>query len=305
MTLVFFEEENVDDRSVPQPEGAPKRINSFSTILTAILTPEHAFSDPEIFSTRRIVVFGYILIAATVGMLLTTMFHQNDVMRELSIRVSDRQVERFMTGADEDELADAKAAASGRISGKRNIAAALLSSGFSAAVSTFLYVIEVWIILVLASPFFGAAEDPLDGKAHRRSSYLAYYVAVPYGLNVLVTGIIFLFKDPASIGNVLTLADYNRVTNVSFNLVSLFKMPDIHPMFRYLLDSLTNPFYLWGLVILFFGGKAVLRIKDSSRMIALVIVLVVVLALQNWLFDAIGRAVSNSPAAGFRSEVEL
>ena len=273
--------------------ATPKPMNVFTAVAAAILTPEQAFHDSHIFSPRRIVVFALIVVAATCGALLTSRFHQNDTMRELSYQMSDRQIERFMTGMTEAELAEAKVRAREQISGSQGLWMRFVTSGITTGTSMFLYIIEIWVVILLASPFFGAVEDPIDGKKHKRSSYLAYYAAVPSGLNILATGIIFLLKDPASIDNVLTLEEYSRVTDLSFNLVSLFGTLDVHPLLKYLLDNLTNPLYLWGLAILYFGGRTVLRINGTSKMLMLVGVLVAVLALQSWLFVIISEAIGS------------
>lgn len=266
----------------------PRRRNVFASIGDALLVPDKAFTNDAIYTSRRVVIFAVIFVLAAVGVILTSQFHQNEVMWELSYQLSADRLENMLAGATEAELAEAKREIREQISGGDLQWLSHLSAVISTGIFSFLYVIEIWVILILAAPFFGADEEPLDGKKHKRSNYLAWYAAVPYGLTALSTGIILLFKDPASIGNVLTLQEYTRATDISFSLMSLIGTPDVHPLLRYLLVSLTNPIYLWGIVVIFLGSAVVLRIKEASKRFGLVAVVVGILALQTWLFEAIG-----------------
>lgn len=281
-----MEETNTPDQT---PEPKPRRKNTFAAIADALLVPEKAFADPATFTARRIILFLLIFVTAVTGVLLTNRFHQNQVMHDLSYQMAERQIERLMSSASEEEIAAAKEAARDQIDSGQTAWIGYITAGITTGLFAYLYVLEIWVILILAAPFFGADEEPLDGKKHKRSNYLAFFAAIPYGLNALATGIILSFKDPSTIGNVLTLEEYTRQTDLSFSLVSLFGTPDIHPLLRYLLVNLTNPIYLWGLVVLFLGGRAVFKIKENSKLVGLVGVVFVILALQTWLFEAIGK----------------
>jgi hypothetical protein len=94
-------------------------------------------------------------------------------------------------------------------------------------------------------------------------------------------------RNPDAAANALTLADYRSLAEVKLDLYSLLGPLGIPPFFASIAKMLTDPFFLWTLAILWFGGKEVYRVKLSGAVL-LSFLIVIVLSLQAALFARIG-----------------
>jgi len=165
-------------------------------------------------------------------------------------------------------------------------------SGFMTAVGIafsglgfLLVALETWLVSLVAAQFFGGQEERTDG---RRSSWLLFLVAfVPLALRKLAAGVVMSLRDPAAASNALTLTDYQALSTVRFDLVSLLPFGRAHTFLGFAGRLLSDPFVLWTFAILCLGGREVFRIRTRGAL-GLCAVLLVVLALQARLFSAVG-----------------
>ena len=262
-----------------------KKGNLFTETYKALITPDTAFSEGSVFTVPRIAVLALIIVAVTAGAILSLTFHQNETMRTLTIEESTRRIERMMASAPEEARQEAYRRANEQLN-RQGLSFQIVFGVIFGAGIWLIVLVEAWFLAIILLQFLGGEEQSLDEKKHRRSFYLASYALIPLALQELIKGVILVFKDPAEIGNVLTLAEYGEATEVSLSLLSLFDLSELPGIIEYLVYNLTNPFFLWALVVGLFGGVAIYRVKAGKMSIALAVI-VVLFGLQAQLLNLI------------------
>ena len=256
-----------------------------SPALRAIFAPERAFEETDTFLVPRVFLFFIIIIPVFAGGILSAQFHNNEVLKTLTIMSVDRRIDRIMGDAPEEDKERARARALGPRQSEHLPPLAILGLAAGSLVWIAL-IFELRLFGILLMQFFGGEEAQLDGKKHRRSLYLASYALIPVAFQEAVRGIILSFKDPQNIGNVLTIEKYREATGLSMSLLSLFELSAIPRFAEYIALSLTNPFYLWALAIALLGGHSVYKIK-TFKMAAALAIIIIFLSLQNQLIDTV------------------
>jgi len=120
-------------------------------------------------------------------------------------------------------------------------------------------VLELWLLGLIATQFFGGQEERgADGL--RPSLGLFFAASLPLALRRLLTGIVAAVRSPDAALNALTLSEYREAAAVRLDLLSLAGVRDAAPLVAAFLRPLTDPFVLWAIVILVLGGREVYRL---------------------------------------------
>ena len=251
----------------------------------ALIAPDRSFGRENLFTVSRFLLFGLIFALVFAGSVLTQKFMQNETMQTLSIAETTRRIEKMMANAPKERRDEAIQRAIQTQSSGRLSVMMVVRLVFGPAI-WLAFVLEVWFLGIILMQFFGGEEKPVGTKKHRRSLYLALYGVAPLAFQALIRGLVYFFKDPTAIGNVLTLDEYMEAAEVSFSLIALLGIGGLAGFAKYLAHNLTNPFCLWALAVAFFGGRSVFAVR--SRKIALaVFVIFVLVGLQGRLFTMI------------------
>ncbi len=149
-------------------------------------------------------------------------------------------------------------------------------------------VIELWLLGLIATQFFGGQEE--RGADGRRPSLGLFLVAsLPLAFRRLLAGVVMALGSTDAAANALTLSEYRRAVAVRFDLLSLAGVRDPAPFVAAFLRPLTDPFVLWALVILVLGGREVYRLPLKGA-VGQALLLVAVAGLQAWLLGRAGIA---------------
>jgi hypothetical protein len=148
-----------------------------------------------------------------------------------------------------------------------------------------LSVIELWLLGLIATQFFGGQEERgADGLRPSLGLFIA--ASVPLAVSRFLAGIVAALRGPEAAMNALTLTDFRAAAAVRFDLLSLAGLRDPASFVAAFVRPLTDPFVLWAIVILLLGGREVFRLPMKGA-VGQVLVLVAVAGLQSWL---LGRA---------------
>ena len=248
----------------------------------ALILPDTAFKGDRLYSSPRAPLFLVLFLLVLTGAAFTVRFHQNDTRRLLVEAENMRRLSSMMENVpQEGRDAMLERASSNRVA----LAAALIAGLVFGSLSWLLLSFEIWLLNILLMQFLGGEESPIAQKKHRRSQYLSLYCLIPLGLQELLKGVVFFFKDANAIENVLTLQEYNAATRVSFSLITFFGIGELDGLVGFLLHGITNPFFLWVFLIAIFGGRSIFRIGTGKMVISLVITFTLI-GVQNQLLGA-------------------
>lgn len=254
------------------------------SVWRALVRPDLGFQDTVKPAAIPLLLLALFLTYCA-GERLVAGYYQNPYMSSLAVLEVQSRIDAVMFGAPPEARERAKDQMLGSLLGASSRLFRSVSIVASSAVFLLL-VLEAWLIHAVLSQFFGAQEERL--ATGTRPSQLLFLVAfLPLSFRKLVEGLLMALKDPATAANALTLAEYRRLSRVSFSLLDRLTLNGLPAVPMYLLRSLTDPFFLWTLLILILGGREVYRVTlRSSAVMGLFIVALI--ALQAALLQSIG-----------------
>jgi hypothetical protein len=267
---------------VARPQRAASR---WGTLAAAIFVPDRAFAGggAERIPKAGVCILVFLLVVA--GARLGAGTELTPQSQSLAMAEFDARFGSFFSGAPASVQAQARermgAAALGSSSGLAlAFTIALRGAGFV------LSVIELWLLSLIATQFFGGQEERgADGRRLSLGLFLA--ASVPLAVSRLLAGIVAALRSPEAAMNARTLSEFRAAAAVRFDLLSLAGARDPAPFVAAFVRPLTDPFVLWAIVILLLGGKEVFRLRMKGA-VGQVLVLVAVAGLQSWLLGKAG-----------------
>jgi hypothetical protein len=250
----------------------------------ALLRPDRVFAGREIYRLSKIFLVLSLFVVYVTGERLVQGFFQNEHAKTLALLEVDTRMGGLLQNAPAQVQDQMRGQMVDSILGSRSgimTAVSIVASGGG----FLLVLLEMWLVSMVASQFFGGQEERHSGG---RPSWTLYLIAFfPLALRKLCAGIVMSFRNPEAAANALTLADYRSLSAVRFDFFSLVPWGHVNAFIAAVARMLTDPFFLWSLAIMCFGGKEVYRFSLKSAAF-LSLVLVLVLGLQAALFVRIG-----------------
>jgi hypothetical protein len=237
---------------------------------------------------KLLLVVALFLVYVT-GERLVQGYYQNTHAKTLAILEADSRMGGFLQNAPSQVQAQVRGQMLDSVLGARS---GLMTSVSIAAsgVGFLLVLLELWLVSTVASQFFGGQEER---RGKDRASWPLFLVAfAPLAMRKLLGGILLSLRNPDIAANALTLTDYRRLSEIRFDLFSLLvgtAPAGVPAFFTALARSMSDPFFLWTLAILCYGGREVYRVPLRSAVL-LSLVLVITLSLQTALFVRAGLA---------------
>ncbi len=250
----------------------------------ALFRPDRGFAGPEVYRLPKLVLVLSLFLVYITGERLVQGYYENSHAKTLSLLEADARLGGLMQNAPSKVRARVRGQMLDSILGRQSGVMTAATIAFS-GVGFLLVLLELWVVSVVVSQFFGGQEERHGGA---RPSWTLFLVAfVPLALRKLAAGIVMSLRNPDAAANALTLADYRRLSAARFDLVSLLPFGDGRGFLESAARIVTDPFFLWSLAILCLGGREVFRIPLKSAA-ALCLVLVAVLALQDTFLAGMG-----------------
>jgi hypothetical protein len=256
----------------------------FVTLPLAMVRPDRAFKDQSAHRLPKALLVLLLFLVYVTGMRLVQGYYENPQAKMLAIQDVSSRMSGLMESAPTEVQDQTRGQMLDSILGQRSGIMTSVSIAFSGIVFL-LVVVELWLVSSVASQFFGGQEER---RGKDRDSWTLFLIAfIPVALRKLAEGIVMSLRDPEAAGNALTLADYRRLSAAHFDLSSLLSLGFSNPFLAAMGRFLTDPFFLWAWVILWFGGREVYHIPLRSA-VFLSLILVLVLGLQTALLARIG-----------------
>jgi hypothetical protein len=259
-------------------------MRAHASLPSALIRPDRAFAGREISRLPKVFLILSLFVVYVAGERLVQGYYQNEHAKTLALLEVDTQLGGLLQNAPTQVQDQMRGRLVDSILGSRSgvmTAVTIVGSGCG----FLLVLLETWLVSMVASQFFGGQEER-HGRG--RPSGTLYLVAfIPLALRKLCAGIVMAFRSPDAAANALTLADYRALSAPRFDFFSLLPLGQGNAFLVALARMLTDPFFLWTLAIICFGGREVFRFPLRSAAF-LCLVLVVVLGLQAALFARIG-----------------
>jgi hypothetical protein len=273
-----------ENARIARPRRAASR---WGTLAAALFVPDRAFAGggAERIPKAGACVLVFLLVVA--GARLGAGAELTPQSQSLATAEFDARFGSFFNGAPARVQAQAR---------ERMGSAALGSGGGPALALTIalrgagfvLSVIELWLLSLVATQFFGGQEERgADGLRPSLGLFLA--ASLPLAVSRLLAGVVAALRGPEAAMNALTLSEFRAAAAVRFDLLSLAGVRDPAPFVAAFVRPLTDPFVLWAIVILLLGGREVFRLPMKGA-VGQVLVLVAVAGLQSWLLGKAGIA---------------
>jgi hypothetical protein len=256
-------------------------------IARALVEPDRAFSDPRSGRMPKAALLACLFIACLAGERLASGFYRNAHATSLAILEVDARLSGLMANAPAEAQARAREQMLSAILGDRSTLLAAVSITASGLVCI-LVLLEMWLVLSVVSQFFGGQEERTR-LADRPSFTMLSIAFIPLALRRLALGVVQTFQSPEAASNALTLAEYRARSAVRLDLWSLLQVNGVPEFLAAAARMLSDPFFLWTLAIIAFGGRAVYRMPLRSSILQ-VLILVALLSLQAAGLKAIGLA---------------
>ncbi len=259
----------------------------WANLAAALVVPDRAFAGAraERFPKAGAFLLAFVLVVA--GARLGAGTELNPLSRTLALAEFDARFGSLFNGAPAEVQANARQRMGGAVLGSSGgfmLALTLALRGAAFALS----VIELWLLGLIATQFFGGQEERgADGL--RPSLGLFAAAALPLALRRLLEGVVQSVRSSEAAMNALTLSDYRAAVAVRFDLLSLAGVRNLPSFVTAFLRPLADPFVLWTLVVLVLGGRAVFRVPLKGA-IGMVVVLLAIAGLQTWLLGRAGLA---------------
>ena len=250
----------------------------------ALVRPDRTFASREIYAIPKVLLILSLFVLYVAGERLVQGYYQNAHAKTLALLEVDSRMGGFLQNAPAQVQRQARDQMLDSILGRRSAMMTAFGIAFS-GVGFLLVLLESWIVSAVACQFFGGQEEK-TGRG-RPSGTLFVVAWFPLALRRLLSGIIMSLRSPDAASNALTLADYRKLSAVRFDLYSLLRLPNLGPFLSAIATMVTDPFFLWTLAIIWFGGREVYHMPLRSAVL-LTVVLVVLLGLQSALLGRIG-----------------
>ncbi len=259
----------------------------WATLAAALVAPDRAFAGARAERIPKAGAFLLAFVLVVAGARLGAGTELNPLSRTLALAEFDARFGSLFSGAPAEVQANARERMGGAVLGTGGgflLALTLALRGAAFALS----VIELWLLGLIATQFFGGQEERgADGL--RPSLGLFAAAALPLALRRLLEGVVQAVRSPEAAMNALTLSDYRAAVAVRFDLLSLAGIRDLPVVAAAFLRPLADPFVLWSLAILVLGAREVFRVPLKGA-VGQVTVLVAVAGLQSWLLGLAGLA---------------
>jgi hypothetical protein len=275
---------------MPQPAHvarSERAASRWGTLALALVAPDRAFAGGR---GERVPKAGACLLAfvlVVVGARLGISVELTPQSQVLAMAEIEARLGSLFSGAPPEAQARARERMGEALvgaSGGFPLAFSLALRGLWFVVS----VLEVWLIGLIATQFFGGQEERgPDGLRPSLGLFLA--ASLPLALRRLLAGVVAALHSPGAALNALTLTEYRAAVAVRFDLLSLAGFRDPAPFVAAFLRPLADPFVLWAAVILVLGGREVYRLPLKGA-VGQVLVLVAAAGLQAWLLGRAGVA---------------
>ena len=250
----------------------------------AVVRPDRVFAGREIHEIPKVLLVLALFALYVAGERLVQGYYQNSHAKTLALLEVDSLMGGFLQNAPAQVQRQAREQMLDSILGRRS--AVMTAFSIVGGGVGFLFVLlETWLVSTVVSQFFGGQEEK-TGRG--RPSWTLYLVAwFPLALRRLLSGILMSLRSPDAASNALTLADYRRLSAVRFDLYSLLHLPEVNAFLTAIARMATDPFFLWTLAIIWFGGREVYHMPLRSA-VFLSLIMVVLLGLQGALLARAG-----------------
>jgi hypothetical protein len=259
----------------------------WGTLTAALFVPDRAFAGVRAERIPKAGACLLVFLLVVAGARLAAGTELTPESQALAMAEFDARYGSLFSGAPAEVQSRARERVGDAVLGSSGGFALALSLAFRGA-GFVLSVIELWLLGLIATQFFGGQEE--RGAGGRRPSLGLFFAAsVPLALRRLLAGIVAALRSPGAALNALTLSEYRAAAAVRFDLLSLAGVRALPPFVAAFLRPLTDPFVLWALVILLLGGREVFRLPLKGAT-GQVLVLLAVAGLQTWLLGRAGIA---------------
>jgi hypothetical protein len=258
---------------------------SLSAIPGALFRPDRTFAGHEIYRLPKTVILLLLFLLDVTGERLVQGYYQNAHAKTLAmLEVDSRMSNSFVQNSPPDAQARMRNQMLDSILGRQS--GIMTSIGIAFSGGFFIVVLlEMWLVSIVVAQFIGGQEER---HGRDRPSWTLFLLAfLPLALRRLLSGIVMSLRNPDVAANALTMADYRRLSAVHFDFYSLLSTDAVPVFLAALARFLTDPFFLWTLAIITFGGREVYRVPLKSAL-TLSGVLVVILSLQTALLARMG-----------------
>jgi hypothetical protein len=251
----------------------------------ALLRPDRTFAGHDVYKLPKVLILLVLFLLDVTGERLIQGYYQNAHAKVLAIlEVDSRMASGFVANAPPEAQARMRAQMLDSILGRQS--SIMTSIGIAVSGGFFLLVlVEIWLVSIVVAQFIGGQEER---HGRDRPSWTLFLMSfVPLALRKLLSGILMSLRNPDAAANALTMADYQRLSAVHFDFFSLLPLQHVPVFLAAVGRFITDPFFLWTLAIIMFGGREVYRVPLKSAA-TLCVVLVVILSLQTALLARIG-----------------
>jgi hypothetical protein len=259
----------------------------WGTLAAALFVPDRAFAGARAGEIPKAGTCVLLFLLVVAGARLGAGVELTPHSQMLAMAEFDARFGSFFSGAPAEAQARARERMGEAMLGSTSgfalaFTLALRGAGFV------LSVIELWLLSLIATQFFGGQEERgADGLRPSLGLFLA--ASLPLALRRLLAGVVAAFRSPEAAMNALTLSEFRSIAAVRFDLLSLAGARNAAPFVAAFLRPLTDPFVLWALLITVLGGREVFRVPLKGAL-GQVLVLVAVAGLQSWLLGRAGIA---------------
>jgi hypothetical protein len=270
--------------SASNPVPAPSR---WANLAVALVMPDRAFRGLRAERIPRAGAFLLAFALVVAGARLGAGIELSPLSRELAMAEFDARFGNLFSGAPPEVQANARERMGSTVLGSRGSVVLALTIALRGAAFA-LSVVELWLLGLIATQFFGGQEDRgADGV--RPSLGLFAAASLPLALRRLAEGTVQAVRGPEAALNALTLGEYRAAAAARFDLLTLAGVRDLPAVVAAFLRPLADPFVLWALAILVLGGREVFRVPLKGA-VGQAAVLLAVAGLQSWLLGRAGLA---------------
>ncbi len=252
-------------------------------ILHALATPDSAFSQERTYRVSRVLLLLSLFLLHSVGSELVAHFYTTPYVMGLVAQQRENANNQFAFGPPGGQGGQHGPAQTAQ----PPMAAAQAIGVVIQSLIFVLLSLVLWWLLIIFVQFLGGEEEKTHAGPHRNSKYLVTYAWIPLALRRLFEGLLVQLQDPSAAWSAANLADYRQASAVNFSPLALLRISGLPTPLTHLLYNLTDPFFLWFLFVIVYGGKTVFRLSMRGAVVlgGFVVVLLFLLRLT---FAAIG-----------------
>lgn len=254
-------------------------------ILHALATPDSAFKEEKTYRVSRVLLLLSLFLLHSVGSELVAHFYTTPYVMGLVAQQRATAGSQFSFGPP-----GGQGGQHGPAQGQTSQTPMAAAQAIGVVVQSLVFVllsIVLWWLLIIFVQFLGGEEEKTHAGPHRNSKYLVTYAWIPLALRRLFEGLLVQLQDPSAAWSAVNLTDYRRASAVNFSPLALLKLSNLPAPISYLAYNLTDPFFLWFLFVIVYGGKTIFRLSMRGAAVLGGFV-VVVLFLLRLTFAAIG-----------------